>query len=112
MRRRPARTRRRESIMETTKHRRLLVAVGMLLALGFVAAAPAHAYTFGGRAYSAMVTVPLGGTTFLADTGAPIPSGGAPATAPPRLSVPRVPAADAPLAAGGGAPHDHGAPDN
>src|SRR2546421_498632 len=108
MRRRPARTRRRESIMETTKHRRLLVAVGMLLALGFVAAAPAHAYTFGGRAYSAMVTVPLGGTTFLADTGALIASGGAQATALPSLSVPGVLAADVPVAAAVRAPYHDG----
>ncbi len=94
--------------METTKHRRLLVAVGMLLALGFVAAAPAHAYTFGGRAYSAMVTVPLGGTTFLADTGALIASGGAQATALPSLSVPGVLAADVPVAAAVGATYDDG----
>src|SRR6266446_2493487 len=108
MRRRPASYPREESIMETSNHRRLLVAVGMLLALGFAAAAPAHAYTFGGRAYGAMVNVPLAGTAYLADTGALDANGGAQATALTSLSVPGVLAADVPVAAAVGATYADG----
>src|SRR5207249_2976607 len=91
-----------------TSSRRYL-GVGCLLLLLTLSVVPAQAYTFGGRAYSAMVTLPLlGGPTYIGDTGGLAAAGGWEGASLLNTDVPSVLTANVLVASISGATYDTG----
>lgn len=86
------------------------VAACLMLVIGLAWAAPADAYTFGGRAFSAQLNTPLVGLApvYISDTGELSPGGGWEGAALLSTEVPNVLAADVMVAATSGATYTAG----
>lgn len=82
---------------------RLALVAGLLVLSGLAWAAPAHASSFGGQAYSAFVNVPGAGPLYIADTGALPSDGGWSGAAVEGTAVPGVLSAETLVAATSGA---------